>query len=137
MSVAWKNRVEFITVYVREAHPVSEKQLATATNRRAGIMVTEPKTLDERCSLASRCRTTLHLQSTMVVDEIDNRVATAYAAAPDRLYVIDRQGKVAYQGGPGPFGFNPGEMEQSLFMLLLDENGPDAVTPVPSGPNAK
>jgi hypothetical protein len=39
---------------------------------------------------------------------------------PDRLYVIDRDGKIVYKGGRGPFGFKPGEMDQSLLMLLLD-----------------
>ena len=27
---------------------------------------------------------------------------------PDRLYIIDRSGRVAYKGGRGPFGFKPG-----------------------------
>jgi type I thyroxine 5'-deiodinase len=57
----------------------------------------------------------------MVVDEIDNRVGQAYDAAPDRLYVIDREGRVAYRGGPGPFGFNPSEMEQTLMLMLLEQ----------------
>ena len=63
----------------------------------------------------------LHLKTPLVVDEIDNRVGETYAAIPDRLYVIDREGRIAYRGGPGPFGFNPSEMEQSLLLLLLDE----------------
>jgi hypothetical protein len=40
---------------------------------------------------------------------------------PDRLYIIDAAGRVAYKGGRGPFGFKPGEMEQALLMLQLDE----------------
>jgi hypothetical protein len=40
---------------------------------------------------------------------------------PDRMFVIDRAGRVAYKGGRGPFGFKPGEMEQSLVMTLLDD----------------
>jgi len=38
---------------------------------------------------------------------------------PDRIYVIDRDGRVAYKGGRGPFGFKPGEMEQTLLTLQL------------------
>ena len=57
----------------------------------------------------------------MVVDDIDDRVGEAYSAFPDRLYVIDRDGKVAYKSGRGPFGFIPREMEQALLLLLLDE----------------
>src|SRR5205814_1934472 len=32
-------------------------------------------------------------------------------------------GRVAYKGGRGPFGFKPGELEQSIVMTLLDEAG--------------
>jgi hypothetical protein len=35
--------------------------------------------------------------------------------------VVDREGKVAFKSGRGPFWFNPGEMEQALIMTLLDE----------------
>jgi hypothetical protein len=55
----------------------------------------------------------------------DDRVGNAYSGMPDRLYVIDRDGKVAYKGGRGPFGYKPGEMEQSLVMLLLDQRPTD------------
>ncbi len=36
-----------------------------------------------------------------------------------RSYVIDADGMVTYQGGRGPFGFRPGEMEQALIMTLM------------------
>jgi type I thyroxine 5'-deiodinase len=120
MVAKWKDEVEFVTVYVREAHPIDDVP-ATETNAKAGFLIKQPATLDERCTVAGRCYATLHLQSTMVVDEIDNRVGQAYDAAPDRLYVIDREGRVAYRGGPGPFGFNPSEMEQTLMLMLLEQ----------------
>ena len=41
---------------------------------------------------------------------------------PDRLYIIDRTGRVAYQGGPGPAGFKPDLMEQQL-KKVLDNDG--------------
>jgi hypothetical protein len=43
---------------------------------------------------------------------------------PDRLYIIDTKGRVAYKGGRGPFGYKPPEMEQALIMLLMDESKP-------------
>lgn len=115
----WKNDVEFLMVYVREAHPVSDDKAATPTNERAGILVKQPTTLDERNAVAKRCTATLHVAMPMVVDEIDNRVGRTYLAWPDRLYVIDRDGRVAYRGGPGPFAFNPYEMEQTLLLMRL------------------
>lgn len=117
----WKGEVEFVTVYVREAHPADDRP-ATPTNETAGILIKQPVTFDERCSVAKQCVATLHLQTPLVVDEIDNRVGQAYAAEPDRLYVIDMDGRIAFRGGPGPFGFNPAEMEQSLLLLLHEQN---------------
>ena len=57
----------------------------------------------------------------VLVDGLDDAVGHAYSGMPDRLYVIDRDGRVAYKGGRGPFEFKPAEMEQSLILLLLDE----------------
>lgn len=57
----------------------------------------------------------------LLVDGIDNQVGIRYSGFPDRLYLVDREGKVAFKAGRGPFGFLPGELEQALVMLLLDE----------------
>ena len=45
---------------------------------------------------------------------MDNKVNRAYAAAPDRLYLVARDGTIAYRGGPGPFGFKPAELEAAI-----------------------
>ena len=119
----WKDQVEFLRVYVREAHP-SDTHAPTGTNARANILVKQPRTFDERCTVARRFSTEMQIETPMVVDEIDNRVGQAYGGWPDRLYLIDRDGRVVYQGGPGPFAFNPRELEQSLLMMLLDQNAP-------------
>jgi len=54
----------------------------------------------------------------MLIDGMDNAVGLAYGAWPDRIYVIDKDGKVFYKGGMGPRGFNPREMEQALGKLF-------------------
>jgi alkylhydroperoxidase family enzyme len=61
------------------------------------------------------------------VDTIDDRVGHLYSGMPDRLYLIDRDGKVAYKGGRGPFGFKPAELEQQIAMMLA-EDPPETVT---------
>jgi hypothetical protein len=58
----------------------------------------------------------------LLVDEMNDRVGHAYSGMPDRIFIIDENGRVVYKGGRGPFGFKPREMEQSLVMLLLDQN---------------
>jgi hypothetical protein len=81
----------------------------------------QPRSLTERTEVAHACCSKLQITMPLLVDAIDDRVGHAYSGMPDRLYVIDRAGKVAYQGGRGPFGFKPAEMEQSLITTLLEE----------------
>lgn len=39
---------------------------------------------------------------------------TAYGAWPDRLYLVGRDGRIAYKGGRGPSGFRPEALEEAL-----------------------
>ena len=50
----------------------------------------------------------------MAMDGLDNAVASAYGGWPDRLYLVGRDGRIAYQGGEGPFGFKPEELERAI-----------------------
>ena len=49
---------------------------------------------------------------------MDNSTDEAYAALPDRLYLIGRDGRIAFKGGPGPFGFRPKEFEAAIDAYL-------------------
>ncbi len=91
------------------------------SNDRVGVAVAQPKSNFQRAEVAARCHDLLEMNMPVLVDGIDDRVGRAYSGMPDRLYVIDREGKVAFKSGRGPFRFTPGEMEQALIMLLLDE----------------
>ena len=92
-------------VYIREAHP--EDGWVLSENREAGIAVPDPRTLAERADVATTCSFALETTIPMLVDDADDAVAAAYGGWPDRLYLIDRSGRIAYQGGEGPFGFDP------------------------------
>jgi Iodothyronine deiodinase len=76
--------------------------------------VHEPTTDRERREVASVCAANLELSIPTVVDGLDNATAAAYGGWPDRLYLIGRDGRIAYQGGEGPFGFKPRELEQAI-----------------------
>lgn len=54
----------------------------------------------------------------VLVDTIDDTMEKRYAGWPDRLYVIDATGRIAYKGGPGPRGFKPEEVPAVLEKLL-------------------
>ena len=55
-----------------------------------------------------------------LVDRMDDRVAIDYAAMPERLYVIDRDGSIAYKRGMGPMYFRPLEWESAIEKLLAE-----------------
>ena len=74
-------------------------------NESAGIDIAAPKTFEERVEIAGEACSVLRLTMPCLVDDIDDSVDNAYQANPDRLYVIDLQGRIAVQGAPGPFGF--------------------------------
>jgi myo-inositol-hexaphosphate 3-phosphohydrolase len=108
--------VQFLAIYIREAHP--QEGWIITENVRSGLAVHEPTTDEERREVASMCATNLRMQMEMVVDGVDNAVASAYGGWPDRLYLIRQDGRIAYQGGEGPFGFKPDELERAILREL-------------------
>jgi thiol-disulfide isomerase/thioredoxin len=115
----YQDEAEFLAVYVREAHPSDGWRMGS--NARLGVELAQPTTYDERVTAAQQCHAALNYSMPLVVDEINDPVGNSYSGMPARLYVIDREGKVAYKSGRGPFGFKTGEMEQALLMTLLDQ----------------
>ena len=50
----------------------------------------------------------------VVVDSVDDEIASAYGALPDRLYLVGKGGRIAFQGEPGPWGFQPEDLEGAI-----------------------
>ena len=116
MYATYKNDVQFFVVYIKEAHALDS---AWPMSGRGHPLVQEPVTWKERQKIAKQCTTALELaHMPTLVDEIDDGVAVAYQAAPDRLYLVGRDGKIAYAGGRGPFGFSPKELETAIKKIL-------------------
>ena len=118
----YKDRATFVMVYVRDAHPTDGWRMES--NDRLGAITAQPKTYDERVAVAQKCGRVLDLGFPMLVDTIDDAVGTRYSGMPGRLYVIDRDGKVAFKSGRGPYLFKPAEMEHSLVLLLQEQGVP-------------
>ena len=102
-------------VYIEEAHSSDFWQLPA--NERQGIVFAAPKTEQERAGLASACVRNLKIDIPAVVDGMDNYTERAYTAWPDRLVVIDKNGRIAHKSRPGPFGFRPADLEAALLRL--------------------
>lgn len=109
----YKDRAAFVLVYIREAHP--DSILLTLKDGKEVLEKIE-QTDDpfSRAAHAEVCMATLKLSVPTVIDQDDNLVNRAYAGWPDRMYVVGKDGRIAYQGGPGPAGFKPAEVETWL-----------------------
>lgn len=103
-------------MYIREAHPADGWQMEP--NETEGVIFNQPKEWGERRSVARACCTKLNLSVPCVVDTIDNTVDELYAGWPERMFVIDQSGKIAYAGKQGPWGFKPKAVERALRRLL-------------------
>ena len=104
--------VAFFIVYIREAHP--EDGWVLADNRREEIALADPTSLDERAAAADACVMRLRTRIPVLLDDVDDAVALAYGGWPDRLYLIGRDGRVAFQSGRGPDGFKPEELARAI-----------------------
>ena len=108
--------VAFFVVYIREAHP--EDGWVLEENRGDGIALVDPVTLEEREDAAEACATRLQTRIPTLLDDVDDTVASAYGGWPDRLYLVGRDGRVAFQGGRGPDGFQPAELAHAIETAL-------------------
>ena len=59
----------------------------------------------------------VQLAMPMLPDDMRNSTDLAYAALPERLYVVGTNGTVVYKSAPGPFGFDVSGWEQAISGL--------------------
>jgi hypothetical protein len=111
MAETYRGQAQFFVVYIKEAHPSDD--WATRINKKL-TYVKDPTTFFERARVANTCVTDLDISIPCLVDDMENTAAREYKGWPDRLYIVGKDGNIAYTGGPGPFGFLPAEMEEAL-----------------------
>lgn len=108
--------MEFFVVYIREAHPTDEWQVES--NEKEEVLFEQPTTLAARNEIATVCSLNLDLSIPTLIDDMEDSTDRKYYALPDWLYLIGRDGTVAYRGGPGPFGFVAAELERAVQEYL-------------------
>jgi hypothetical protein len=99
-------------VYIREAHPSDAWQMAV--NVRERVVFADPKTLEERTSVAESCIRKLGIRIPALVDGVGDRLEAMYTGWPDRLYLIGRDGRIKFKSPAGPFGFKPAALAKAL-----------------------
>ena len=112
----YRGAVAFFVVYIREAHP--EDGWVLADNRREGIALADPVSLEGRAAAADACALRLSTRIPILLDGVDDAVASAYGGWPDRLYLVGRDGRIAFQGDRGPEGFQPAELAHAIETAL-------------------
>ena len=108
----YKNRADFLTVYVREAHPTDEWQMKS--NLKDDVCYAQPKTLEQRVMIANDFVKRFKFTMPFGIDDMSNAANDAYAAWPERIYIIDESGRIVYRGGIGPFNYKPEEAREWL-----------------------
>lgn len=124
----YQDKVQFLSIYIREAHPTDGWWLGRKLTRRlvklyapkVSLELSDPQTIEERREAAGQCDTALQYGVRTYVDEMDDKVNLAYAGWPTRLYIIGLDGRVAYAGGMGPYGFSPNELQKAMDDYLAN-----------------
>ena len=93
-------RAQFFQVYLREAHPTDGWKMKNSK-------IKDPLTQLERNLVASQCGKQLKYKFPTIIDTMKDATAVRWAAWPERIFVIDVDGKIAYAGHQGPWGFWP------------------------------
>jgi len=101
-------------IYIREAHAADTPRARSSMSQD----IFDPATFEERVEVARRTAKELDMGIPFAIDGMDDAVAKAYDAHPDRLYIVGADGNVAYQGGRGPKGFSVDAMEKRLAAIL-------------------
>ena len=78
------------------------------------VVFHQPTTIEERAEVAEACVLRLNLKLPTLLDNIRNEVDEAYSALPERLFLIDSEGKIAWRSGMGPWGFDPDGLETAI-----------------------
>jgi hypothetical protein len=108
----YKNDVETFLIYIREAHPSDGWQ--TPQNLYDDVIYETPNSDDDRAEISGVCQINQDIRLPMLLDGIDNDIENKYISAPIRLFVIDPDGKITFNGAPGPQGFDPGAWEVAI-----------------------
>jgi type I thyroxine 5'-deiodinase len=82
------------------------------------VLFSSAKSPEDRTATAQACVRKLNIRVPALLDGLDNPTEAAYTGWPDRLYIVDTKGRVAFKSAPGPFGFSTKKLEQAIGNLL-------------------
>ncbi|MDH3997975.1 MAG: hypothetical protein OET90_03960 [Desulfuromonadales bacterium] len=119
----YRDDVEFMVIYIREAHPTDKwwlaetkfmQVIANVVNPYPSYDIQEPRSIDERRSVAKTCSNKLLADIPVYIDNMDNQVDLKYVAWPTRTYFIGEDGRVVFDSGLGPYGLSYAELDKTI-----------------------
>jgi len=110
----YEDHADFLTIYIREAHPTDEWRMKSNEKDKDDVCYAQPKTLEQRVAIANDFTKRFKFALPFGIDEMSNAANDAYAAWPERLYIVDETGHISYKGGNGPFKYDPKEVRAWL-----------------------
>jgi hypothetical protein len=124
----YKDHVDFLTIYIREAHPIDEWRMKSNEKDRDNVCYAQPKTLEQRVAIAQDFSQRFKYDVPFGIDEMSNTANDLYAAWPERLYILDETGHISYKGGNGPFKYDPKEVRAWLAQRFGEVKHPEQAT---------
>lgn len=103
----FKHVADFAAVYVQEAHATDGWKFSN------NVCYRYPRNIFQRWKIAQDFIDQRSFTAPLYIDLMDNNTASAYDALPERLYIIEN-GRIVYQGGPGPFEYYLQDIEEWL-----------------------
>lgn len=113
MYQEFRDIAEFRMVYIREAHAADSQRPVPYAKEKGIVQQTD---YGDRCVTAQMLMDEKQLTIPCLIDGMDNATNQAYQAQPDRVFLVQVDGKLAVAAERGPFGFKPG-LEQTRAWL--------------------
>jgi len=96
----WSGKVDFLVVYIMEAHADDEWPISTK------LRIKQHKTIEDRQTAAACLRDQFRLQLPIALDSMQNEYHLEFAVWPERYHIIDGQGRVDQIGQPRDDGYS-------------------------------
>lgn len=108
ISARFADTATFLTVYTQEAHPTEGGDYIDYF-----LPINEHRSMTDRLEAAAELAKLEDLPGPLLVDNMRNEASRWYGSFPDRIYIV-LDGIIVYQGGVGPHGYLPHQVEEWL-----------------------
>jgi hypothetical protein len=106
-------RVDFVTVYVREAHASDEWALGSV------VSIKQHRSIQERLAAANNFVLEYNYTNVVVADSMSDEINRIYAVWPERCIVIDGNNTIVHISEPdSEFGYNHRRLGSAVAELF-------------------